>query len=478
MKECFEYKGQWFLPSSKHERESVSGVLTYSPADGILLELFGNLRKNNSPFPTFGLHNEDVIQGVMSDSTEITLFGCLHTNGGGMSFKVGCEIGEPLSSYHIQFMLEGIHAENQETLKFQKIKGKISNLDEWLGISGFSFPNSDDFSSRNSGIVDVRYTLPNQISFEINEKFEGCFNFVLDGDTRSKFQKNVTLNQYVEIIITTKEDCTFNELLDCLSKFQNFLILALYAVPPFESIHLSGDEHITHIGNDIDIPKSIKLFFNQSHYNQIKIKHDHEMLFCYSNINEIFPEIIKKWYEKYDLLNPICGMMFGFFKNDNLILENRFLNLAQSIETFHSRVHNRKKIDDTKFKQMKEEILKSVSSNHHEWLKGQFDFGNNLDLNTRLTEMIDKYANKTLMMLIGDKKTFIKQIKDSRNYYTHYNPKLAKNALTGEKLFHLTEKLKILLVSAFLVEVGFEKEKTDVLFSNFQYHFNHLEQPH
>ena len=80
----------------------------------------------------------------------------------------------------------------------------------------------------------------------------------------------------------------------------------------------------------------------------------------------------------------------------NRFNENTFLNLAQSAETFHARIHNHTKIPKEEYKIMKEEILKLTPSKYHKWLKDQFNFGNNLNLHSRLEELTKKYTNEIL----------------------------------------------------------------------------------
>lgn len=167
--------------------------------------------------------------------------------------------------------------------------------------------------------------------------------------------------------------------------------------------------------------------------------------------------------------------MTSFIK-ENHFNENTFLNLAQAAETFHARIHNHTKIPKQAFEKMKSEILKLTPLAYHEWLKDQFNFGNNLNLQTRLSELVDKYSNHILDEIIGDKDAFTKQVKHSRNYYTHYSPSGKKKALIGHELYILSEKLKALLVSAFLIEVGFPKEKLKGFYDNIKWvFFNHLQ---
>jgi len=89
--------------------------------------------------------------------------------------------------------------------------------------------------------------------------------------------------------------------------------------------------------------------------------------------------------------------------------------------------------------------------------------------------LIDEISIKTIFKLFSDKDKFIKTIRDSRNYYTHYDSKLISKAIKGSELFYLTEKLKIILIALILKESGFHREQIEQLFDRNEYRFyNHL----
>jgi hypothetical protein len=89
--------------------------------------------------------------------------------------------------------------------------------------------------------------------------------------------------------------------------------------------------------------------------------------------------------------------------------------------------------------------------------------------------LIEEFNTKTFDKIVVDKDKFIKQTKDSRNYYTHYDPKSLKKALVGAELYYLTEKLKVVLVSAILRENGFSFSLIQALLSRNEFRFfNHI----
>ena len=53
---------------------------------------------------------------------------------------------------------------------------------------------------------------------------------------------------------------------------------------------------------------------------------------------------------------------------------------------------------------MKNEIRDKVNPKYHGWLNEQFAFGNHLNLDTRLNELVDNYSNSLIDIIIKDKK--------------------------------------------------------------------------
>jgi len=462
--------GEWFLPSNPNER--VHGTLYINRNERLSLELYGSLTSDNL-FPE--LVDQEIILGLSSKSKQVTLYKCHMTKSGGATLVQGQESGKPSTIYTIVYILIGLHVNSPDELMFDHISAEIFNLDEWVSKSGF-INLRPDFEKIKRHEINVEYKLPESIDFEIDKQSSGKFNFVANQPTLSRYQKNVSITQRVQFQVNTKDEKNIKDLLSYMFSFQNFLILALYRSTYPLSIILRGERYKEKLPDVKPYRKSIELFISTSNFKENeKPQFDFEMLFSYRLIREKFPQIIKNWFAKYELLKPAFNLLFEQFYNGNRFNENTFLNLAQSAETFHARIHNHTKIPEKEYKTMKEEILNLVPSKYHSWLKDLFNFGNNLNLHSRLTELVEKYSNDILDKIIPDKKMFVKQVKYSRNYYTHYSSDGKKNALKGGDLFYLSERLKILLVCAFLIEVGFDKKLLSKCLENVKWiKFNHL----
>lgn len=448
MIDTLEYKGFWFLPGDKENR--IPGVLKYSKGRAPTIEFFGSF---NNFHVINTSSNQEIIQGITSDSKVITLYKCYVLQLQGAKLVSDGESGIPTSTYQVFYILEGHHFDTPEDIVFKKVISEIHNLDEWLGVSGFQpIGPPNDF---NDIEINIDYKLPRHIDFAISDDVNGRFNFTVVFPDTAWFRKQVTLKQKVSLHITSKTELALADLLKHVICFQNFLVLALYNRAYPNSIKFiweskTGEKEAT----------EVKLYFSiANHEVKHKEMQPYEMFFPYTEVKAEFPEIIKDWYAKYSALEPAYNLLFEHFYNDEIFNENTFLNLAQAAETFHARIHNHTKMTEQDYDEMKNEIMASAPAKYHDWLDGQFAFGNSLNLHTRLTELIEKYSSDVLNHYLGDMEQFVKQVKWARNYYTHYSASLEKKALKGSQLFYLSMKLKILLVCSFLIEIGFDREK-------------------
>ncbi|WP_366183524.1 HEPN domain-containing protein [Flavobacterium ovatum] len=464
----FEIQGLWFLPENKEKR--VPGTLRFDPVEGATLELIGS-------FDDFGIlhrkHQSEafIILGLSINSEYITLYNCFNVARRGQTYRKGNESGPAFEKYIVNFILKGHHFETEESLQFNEIKSSMQNFDEWLNITGFKHSENIDNLSEKS--IRVDYKLPENIAFELHDKFTGKFVFSSTSPTYSSL-KLESITQHVEIEIGSSENIPLEDIRKLLARFQNFLIMGIYRSVFPTSITLYNSNIKNDYGQSGKYRKPIEFFQTTSKRKTRNELHPWEMLFNYKKIENLFPIAIKNWFEKYEKLKPAFSLLFEQFYNESKFSENTFLNLAQALETLHARLYNHTKIPKKDYTEMKTEILNSTPAKYHPWLNEQFNFGNHLNLHQRLNELIDKYSNETLKELIPDQNAFVKQIKDLRNYYTHYSTGLEKHLISERDLMLLSERMKLVLVIGLLHEIGFPKETVDHLLEKVKNNFNHL----
>ncbi|MBD0723696.1 hypothetical protein B6A10_00725 [Flavobacterium sp. L1I52] len=454
MNSKFEIKGLWFLPEKKENR--IPGTLTFDPINGGNLELIGCLEEEYFFFEQNSSDESQIILGISTESDLITLYDCFCFSRNSKT-KINQESGPPSVKYYANFILKGHHFENENSLKFNSIKSSLQNLDEWVNITGFNH------SEKYDGIIRLEYQTPQNVEFDLHSGYKGKFTF---STTRPTFNSNKHeyITQITEIQIDSKNEISLEDILKILSRFKNFLVLGIYRSSSPNSIILYNNNIQNDYGKRGKFRKPIELYHTTQNRLNLKEKRHFEMLFNYTQIKDFFPQAIKLWYQKYDNLDAAFNLLFDQFYKGSTFSENTFLNLAQSAETLHSRLYSHTKIPKEEYSKMKKTILETTPTEYHWWIKEQLNFGNNLNLHQRLSELLEKYDHSIIRQSIKDKDKFIKQVKDLRNYYTHYSKSLEKKKITERELMILSEKLKMLLVSGFLFEIGFPKELIESLF--------------
>lgn len=460
MQDNIYYKGLFWLP--EYPENKVTGSLTYSPEEGITLELIGFLGETKNSIEFF---EPQIINGFTTNGKKITLYKCYESNRS-RSFP-----GMETSIIHSNYLFVGAHFTSENEIAFDKIAIRIKNLDEWLGISGFRIDyNEKDYST------NIKYKLPESIKFNFSKEFKAIFNFIASNPSIRIFIKKTSIEQFVQLIIepTVNKKIFFKDFLDEVFKFQMFLTFATYsAAYPLEIIFYSSTYFLEF--DDKKIPEEIKLFYMTSIKSSKHETTHWDMLFSFNDIKTEFDNIMLSWYEKQEKLNSILGLFLDTFYNPNIFNENRFLNIVQALESIHRRFIRNEILTKAEHKLRLEEILSSTPEKHNDWLNQKLLFSNEPTLKERLEELLNNYSNDTLKKVIKDPADFIKKVKDSRNYYTHFDSKLKKKAAKGGDLYYLTERMKLLLTCCLLNIIGFNNNLIQQLLKKNEYrHYNHL----
>lgn len=119
LREC-TFKGLWWFPYNPGKK--FWGTLNYSPYDGAVLELMGNLENS--------LQSPPLILGMALNGKPITLDKCYERSETGHLSDPTLTVFE----YSIGIVFIGIHFENAKDIEFNKIPVHYSNLNEWLNI--------------------------------------------------------------------------------------------------------------------------------------------------------------------------------------------------------------------------------------------------------------------------------------------------------------------------------------------------------
>ena len=183
----------------------------------------------------------------------------------------------------------------------------------------------------------------------------------------------------------------------------------------------------------------------------------------------IFSAIIRKWYALNETIDDPFYLLFGSFYNVTNALENQFLDLARAIETFHRRLRNNQERPPEEHKKMIDNIVDKVDESDKKWLEQRLAFSNEPTLHKRLENVMEEVKSPFIDRVISDYEQFVKDVKNTRNFQTHFSPKLEKKAKNGEELILLTKRLRLILVAAILQEMGLPQDQVSQLLERNQH---------
>lgn len=420
MTENFEYKGYWYLPSDPDNK--IAGILTYIPNESIKLELIGTFEKTASPIIAFTNSKRiDIIWGITSDAQKISLIDCFP---GGGSYNFSCSF--PIIKYSIQYCLVGAYIENFNDELFNRSNIIMPELTMWCypaaveSIYGFNEKEEVNKISVSFSMDDIEAPI---ISLDINNLTTLKLNQDVHFGT-SYFHLNPSFIQSTFLQIEKKQKSSISDFLTDIHLFEDFLSLASLSTINVNSILLFDETNYQELPNKDKIFHPVELFYVQARVDTVRTK-DYDFLISYSQIQDIFPNIIRKWFTDTTEIKPIRAHLIESVKNKNNFDSTDFLIVIQAIEGFCTRFR-------------KEQTLTLELQN----LLKEF-------------EVIDKVKQLEIN---------IKSVVDSRHYYSHFMNKSKKpNTLDGLELYRLTKKLRIILICCLLNFIGIENKKINEL---------------
>lgn len=422
-----EYKGYWYLPSDPDKR--VAGVLTYYPNEKILLELLGCFGEYTLEIFTEN-GDEDIIYGRTADGKEIALLNNFR------SLKINSGADFPIVRFTCNFMVIGSHVKGLDDKRNYWATARIPELTLWCQPEALT---TTMLSGKNKSIE------------RINVSFSTEFRSRKDVISRVKVNENTTINikrgvryngdhlapeieQYSYLEIRKKEKASIKDILTDIFMFEQFLSFAMLSVVKCSRITLFDKYKYQQIKNtryyrEIHIIHA----FTERRSLQAPSSKAFRHLFDYTAIKDVYPEILKKWYNEPIELAPIRYHLISSLEKKQCYSSVDFLIIIQALEGFCRRFRSKKY--------------------RKEYGLPERDYS---DLFAMMGSLLSEFGD---IELIKKCKIDMDAAVDSRNYYSHFMPKQKdKKVLDGIELYELTIRLRILLICCTLNLFGFTNE--------------------
>ena len=431
-----EYRGFWYLPSDPEN--SVAGTVTYYPNEKIVLELIGSF--GDSLMDVFKDNKEEtILYGKTSDAKDITLLQCRQ------SFSLNFSARFPILRFTCDYMIVGKHILGLDEKCQYWAMVRIPELTYWCHPEaiGLNYLNGD-------GEKDI-----SRIALSFNIKYRDEENIIdevqIDENTSIVLLRGVNFNeseqrlrpkieQYTYIEVRKKNTTSIKELLSDIFMFEQFLSFATLKIVKCSFITLFNQDLYQEVKGR-KYYKAIEVihpFFDRQNIESKPTK-SYDFLFNHTTIKEIYPEILRKWYNEPMELAPIKGHLISSLEKKKVYSSVDFLIVVQAIEGFYRRFRSAK--------YRKEHNIEGKASSK---------------LHPMLTELLSEFSD---IDLLKRNTIDIDAVVDSRIYFSHFMPKTSSlKAIDGWELLEEARKLRILLLCCVLSLLGFNNEQiNDVL---------------
>lgn len=209
--------------------------------------------------------------------------------------------------------------------------------------------------------------------------------------------------------------------------------------------------------------REIEIFYPNKYFpSNIKKIDSYYMLFTFKDIQENFELVLNNWFNKNELLKPVYDLYFSTIYNPFTYLNHKFLSLVQALEAYHRKMYGGNYLSDEQYNRItskiKSVIDEELTGEINNTFKQKLAYLNEYSLRKRLKNILEIHE-ETTNLFIGNKRDFVNDVVNTRNYLTHFDNKLTEHAKNGRELYQLTLGLQQILNICLLYELGIPKEQ-------------------
>jgi hypothetical protein len=368
------------------------------------------------------------------------------------------DVYEGLSRAYPSVALTGIQFESPPGRKFDEVHVRLDGLTPWMEHDPFS-------STREEGETVVRAEKPEPVETEVDSGMELSLHGHF-GETRTGGPvPSVDLEADSMLTMKTPQRTSILEFLEVADDFRDFLTLGM-GFPSYISSITASWEPMTGSGSS----KLATVYRrNPQEKRDWEEYRKGQELFTLPSLQEGLGPRFEAWRSLKEELGPILDQYLGIRYSSKLYLSDAFLNIAQSLESFHRRIHDTRVDDPDEHEERLEEIYAGAPDEHVPWLKRKLSYSNYPSFKTRIRELFDDLHGGIGGWLTDDFDEFLKTFRDTRHYHTHFPEDREARAATGEDLRPLFLVGVLLFELSLLKEMGFEEtELLDITMDTMQ----------
>jgi hypothetical protein len=369
-------------------------------------------------------------------------------------YSKGSSLGSPgvaESSYHANRMFLGHHVES-ELQEFQSAEATFSYADGWVGHSGIKVekdPWSDQ--SEPAPIYTATYT---PTARDEQPFTRGHIQLGYRWQEKGDSLRSVSMRQWPVFATRYDEPHSLKTIMRDVRLLQNLMTLCVDAPVYLDKLILRHpDVHIFMLdGSDSGAEQPIELVNSPIPYiapEARKVRYPRQMLLTFEELGGL--PTIARWLEIAPQFQRALNLLMSVKYAEQMFAENRLMNATYGAEAFHRLTQNERHMEPTQFQQLLNAYLESTPDEHHDWLRGKVEFGNDPPLVKRLTKLAARAAG-AIRPTIGKMERWAWTLSQVRNALTHLNADSPE--FNGGDLVFLTESVYAVVRICMLLDCG------------------------
>jgi hypothetical protein len=437
--EAIEKFGLWWIPGREHR--TIGGILTFNREDGIRLGLGGTLftAEEHDAAQRYALP-VSIVYGTVEQLGAITLWDGHEANTAWIDGEIYKQ------EIRANGMLVGAHVSSPAFMRLTRIRVSFRYLLDWLGTYGF-----DHRLNSNPGNDEPNYTLtyrePDPIVIELADAR------LTVGHALSASRTDLYLMSQQQIPWIEFAPMDPIQLGDAFRRYvrpmQDFLTLVIGRPVQIETVDIFCPDITTSGGAE----KPVRLYRDLTYWDDDP-KRAPYMLLRRVDVADRLADTLQRWFRVADRLDSVCDLYFSVLYRPQTYLENKFLNLVQALESFHSRTRENKDLPTHEHRKRVAAIAEASPEQYRDWVRRKLQHANQPSLSDRLGELIGEYDD-LFHPVVRDRKVLIDRIVATRNYYTHFTRDRRQVAAIGDELRYLNHMMSLLIQACFVGELGF-----------------------
>jgi hypothetical protein len=401
------------------------------------------------------------VLGLSADGKAITLENCRAISAP-MSFP-----GISRATYRASAAIVGAWFADGEEISFDEIAIRTASLDAWVAVTGFSQATQftmDESGSVATGIAsaEVQLSPPARIDIALEDRGDAWIDFRYTVGGVHQLTTEVTLRQEAWFHYRPRAPFALPEVFQLAGKVRNFISLAIGKSETVASVFGYRDD-LCHGSARARIPIELHWQIPHNPPPPARPVHPTEMLFTLGEAEPDIGAVLTKWLAQHDTFEPVLNLYFGVLHHADLYLDVKFLAYAQALETYDFRRRDPHELDSAAHRDRMASVVASAPEDWREWLRMRLASSNYWTLDQRVRAVLSECPDVSAR-IVGtgaERDKFIRMFKNSRNYYTHYAPRLERHAATGAALYLLFVQLRAIIEMSLLRELGFATESID-----------------